>query len=82
VKVRSGFGGTKAAPAGAAGNLGSGEAIALSDGRTPGLTPPSEEDVPVYPTIVGAIFDKRVGAQASSALFARVTFGIERRRWL
>jgi hypothetical protein len=32
---------------------GSGFAIALSDGRTPGETPPSEEYTPVFPTIVG-----------------------------
>jgi hypothetical protein len=59
VKVHSGFGGTKPAPAGAAG-LGSGEAIELSDGRTPGQTPPSEEYLPVYPKIIGEIFDKSV----------------------
>jgi hypothetical protein len=51
--------------AGASG-IGSGRAIALSDGRTPGKTPLSEEYLPVIPTIVddaskiGATLDKSV----------------------
>jgi hypothetical protein len=57
VKIHSNFGGTKPA---AAGTLvpGSGAVTVLSDGRTPGKTPASEEYLPIYPTIVGEIFDK------------------------
>jgi hypothetical protein len=53
-------------PAGAPGIGSSGHAIALSDGRTPGKTPLSEEYLPVFPTIVdefskiGANLDKSV----------------------
>ena len=57
VKIQSNFGGTKPAPAGAP-TPGSGVAFALSDGRTPGKTPASEEYLPIYPTIIGKIFDK------------------------
>lgn len=34
---------------------GSGFAFALSDGRTPGKTPASEEYIPLDPTIVGEV---------------------------
>jgi hypothetical protein len=39
---------------------GSGRAVALSDGRTPGETPLSEEYLPVDPTIVGDV--SQIGA--------------------
>lgn len=57
-------GGTAPGAPGGARGLDSGRSIALSDGRTPGKTPLSEEFLPVEPTIVddvskiGAILDK------------------------
>jgi hypothetical protein len=59
VKFSGIVGRTAPAPAGGPGIDGGG-AIALSDGRTPGKTPASEEFQPVYPTIVGEILDKMV----------------------
>lgn len=59
-------GGRTAPGAAGAPGPGSGRSVALSDGRTPGKTPSSEEFVPVDPTIIdealkiGATLDKSV----------------------